>query len=61
MFNKLKKYRLIFIKDEGLYAKELKLKNLILPFSLLSILTRFTEKNSKNSYAGEPKNKCGIC
>jgi len=41
MFNKLKKYRLIFIKDEGLYAKEIKLKNLILPFSLSAIFFIF--------------------
>ena len=41
MFNKLKKYRLIFIKDEGLYAKEVKLKNLVVPFSFLSLLIIF--------------------
>ena len=41
MFNKLKKHRLIFIKDEGLYAKELKLKDLILPFSLLAVFFIF--------------------
>ena len=41
MFNKLKKYRLIFIKDEGLYAKDVKLKNLVAPFSFLSLLIIF--------------------
>ena len=35
MFDKLKKYRLIFIKEEGLYAKELKLTNFILPITIL--------------------------
>ena len=42
MFNKLKKYRLIFINDEGLYAKEFKLKNLIIPFSLILVFFIFT-------------------
>ena len=41
MFNKIKKYRLIFIKDEGLYAKELELKNFILPLSLLAVFFIF--------------------
>ena len=37
MLNKIKKYRLIFIKDDVPYAKELRLKNLIIPFCLFCI------------------------
>ena len=41
MFNKLKKYRFIFIKDENLYPKELRLKDLLLPISVISLFFIF--------------------
>ena len=35
MLNKIKKYRFILIKDDDLYAKELKARDMLLPFLLV--------------------------
>ena len=37
MLNKIKKYRFILIKDDDLYAKELKARDMLLPFLLVSL------------------------
>ena len=37
MLNKIKKYRFILIKDDDLYAKELKVRDMLLPFLIVSL------------------------